>query len=169
MYNNTGKQKEPYKNTGTRFAVCSGAVRLFRLLRVNERHPDRILKGETKMGFYSNAVIEKCDTDTDRGYPSPGQQLLWRLEDLRDRLPELQKNNAPFSSGAAFLPEDCAYAPANLLSSVQEAESAIAFAEERLYKYDELERAEAEMIPGQLTIVDVLPMNVLSGFPNAAA
>ena len=40
------------------------------------------------MGCFSDAAIDAAYRE-DRSYPSPVQQLDWRLEDLRDRLEEI--------------------------------------------------------------------------------
>ena len=38
------------------------------------------------MGYFSNLAIDCLDDYEDNSYPSPERQLLWRLDDLKDRL-----------------------------------------------------------------------------------
>ena len=39
------------------------------------------------MGYFSNMAVDMRD-DEDHSYPSPERQLLWRLDDLKDRFPK---------------------------------------------------------------------------------
>lgn len=41
------------------------------------------------MGYYLNPAAEYVSCDNDHSYTAPGRQLLWRLEELEDRLHEL--------------------------------------------------------------------------------
>ena len=40
------------------------------------------------MGYYSNLAAQYVPNDHDHSYPPPEKQLLWRLEDLENRLHE---------------------------------------------------------------------------------
>ena len=41
------------------------------------------------MGYFSNLAAEYVPYDHDHSYTPPEKQLLWRLEDLEERLREL--------------------------------------------------------------------------------
>ena len=41
------------------------------------------------MGYFSDLAQKYIDFDYDRSYPSPEEQLLWRLDDLNYKLEEL--------------------------------------------------------------------------------
>lgn len=44
------------------------------------------------MGYFSELAID-AKYDEDRSYPSPSQQLKWRIEDLVCRLEEISEGN----------------------------------------------------------------------------
>ena len=46
----------------------------------------------------------------DRSYPSPEEQLIWRIEDLRNVIEELEQTNLPHDGGYHFSDDDIRYA-----------------------------------------------------------
>ena len=53
------------------------------------------------MGYFSNMAVDMRD-DENHSYPSPERQLLWRLDDLKDRLSELVTTGGPYRSGYIY-------------------------------------------------------------------
>lgn len=49
------------------------------------------------MKYYDTYLPYIVDGDHDWSYPGPEMQLLWRLDDLQDRLEELIAKDAPYS------------------------------------------------------------------------
>ncbi len=62
------------------------------------------------MSFYTAYLPYILDDDFDWSYPSPEQQLLWRLDDLYDILDELKKKDAPYGNGYRLTDNDIRYA-----------------------------------------------------------
>ena len=58
------------------------------------------------MGYFSNLAAEYKPYDDDHSYPPPEKQLLWRLEDLEDRLYELTKQKTGKWDEGDYFPED---------------------------------------------------------------
>lgn len=46
----------------------------------------------------------------DRSYPSPEEQLIWRIEDLHNVIEELEQTNLPNDGGYHFSDDDIRYA-----------------------------------------------------------
>ena len=46
----------------------------------------------------------------DRSYPSPEEQLIWRIEDLHNVIEELEQTNLPHGGGYHFFDDDIRYA-----------------------------------------------------------
>lgn len=86
------------------------------------------------MGYFSNMAIDMCD-GKDHSYPSPEQQLLWRLDDLKDRLEELIAADGPYRSGYIYTEDDIRYALSEHLDDICKVERAI-----ELTKADLLEK-----------------------------
>lgn len=83
-------------------------------------------------GFYSNlATYEDCCTH-DASITPPEQQLLWRLDDLRDRLDELKISAAPYGGVCNYTKRDLRYAPTGYFSTIYDVEIAIGLAIEDL-------------------------------------
>ena len=115
--------------------------------------PSRQRPGEEReehtMGYYSNLAIDTGKARRDESYPSPEQQLRWRLEDLQDRLEELTLGRAT-GGGRCLTESDLRYTPPEWLYSVYAVQKAIALAEK------DLKRglvAPAESDADQLTII----------------
>ena len=121
------------------------------------------------MGYYSGLALEDTYCE-DHSYPSPEMQLRWRLDDLKIRLGDIVGGSygviAHYYMGCRFSKEDLAYAPPEYFSRVSDIMTAISIAEEKLalmeaeeseFQLKESNVPEMEEIPGQLTILDILP------------
>ena len=111
--------------------------------------------------------------ESDRSYPSPEEQLIWRIEDLHNVVEELEQTNLPHDGGYHFSDDDIRYAiPEEFLRnsslrSVYFVERAIELAIDDLAnKYGlqypseviSLENEPIEYIcHGQLTFGEILP------------
>ena len=109
----------------------------------------------------------------DRSYPSPEEQLIWRIEDLHNVIEELEQRNLPHGGGYHFSDDDIRYAiPEEFLRnsslrSVYFAERAIELAiDELANKYglqypSEVISFEGDPIEGnchgQMTFGEILP------------
>ncbi len=73
------------------------------------------------MGYFSQCAMDSGfdRDDWDRSYPSPSQQAAWRLEDLQERLRELEESGAPYHTGAIFSEEDLKYGDPDSFTSVE--------------------------------------------------
>ena len=58
------------------------------------------------MGYFSNLAIDCLGDYEDNSYPSPERQLLWRLDDLKDRLEELIAEGASYRNGYIYTEND---------------------------------------------------------------
>ena len=70
--------------------------------------------------------------DVKHSFPLPEWELLWRLEDLKDRLNELEENGSCYQSGYWVLSEDVRYVLPEDPQSIWDVEHAIEFAVEDL-------------------------------------
>lgn len=77
------------------------------------------------MGYYSNLAIDIEPFSYDVSYTSPEQQLLWRLDDLNDRLDELPFIKRRDFDGAIFSLDDYRYAPVKCFETYLDAQVAI--------------------------------------------
>lgn len=125
------------------------------------------------MGYYSELTIEDTYHE-DYSYPSPEMQLRWRIEDLQSRLEDIAGDNygvtAHYYMGCRYSKEDLAYAPPEYFSRASDIMTAISIAEEKLalmkaeksdIQLKETTMPEIEEIPGQLTIWDILPIEIV--------
>ena len=89
------------------------------------------------MGYFSNMAIEKWISDgEDHSYPSPERQLLWRLDDLKDRLEDLITAGATYRNGYIYTDDDLRYALPEHLGDICKVERAIELAKaDLLNKY----------------------------------
>lgn len=101
-------------------------------------------------------------------------QLLWRLDDLQDRLEELVAKDAPYRDGYIYSEDDIRYALPEHLFDISKVERAIELAKDDLANkyglpdpdsliYDASEIV-AEDCVGQMTLLELLPEE----FPKAA-
>lgn len=118
------------------------------------------------MKYYAAYLPYIIDDDYDWSYPAPEMQLLWRLDDLQDRLEELITKDAPYRDGYMYSEEDIRYALTERLFDIGKVERAIEFIKDELVnKYglpdpdslilDESESADNDCV-GQMTMFDLL-------------
>ncbi len=84
------------------------------------------------MNYYDTYLPYLVDDDYDRSYPAPEKQLLWRLDDLQDRLEELIANDAPYRDGYIYSEDDIRYALPEHLFDISKVERAIEIAKDDL-------------------------------------
>ena len=117
------------------------------------------------MGYYSEIAINRNTYFHDDSWTTHKQQLLWRCEDLQNRLEELKLQRAPYSSSGCLTKDDLRYALPSCFGAVYDAEQALELAVSELKeKYginlqSELcEESGADKLTGtQLTILMLLP------------
>ena len=80
------------------------------------------------MGYYSNLAIDEDTYRHDVSITSPEQQLLWRLDDLRDRLDELKLSGSLYGGVCCFTKSDLRYAPLGYFNTIYDVECAIELA-----------------------------------------
>lgn len=80
------------------------------------------------MGYYSNLAIDEVAYRHDVSITSPEQQLLWRLDDLRDRLDELKRSGGLYGGVCCFTKSDLRYAPPDYFSTIYDVDCAIELA-----------------------------------------
>lgn len=137
------------------------------------------------MGYFSNMAIEMwISDDEDHSYPSPERQLLWRLDDLKDRLEDLITAGASYRNGYIYTDDDLRYALPEHLGDICKVEHAIELAKADLlnkyginvYDVVEEERTIGEAIgasdptdcPEQMTLIEMLVPTALSQTKIAA-
>lgn len=102
------------------------------------------------VGYFSNIAVELWLEDKeDYSYPSPERQLMWRLDDLKDRLEELLTIGASYTSRYIFTENDIRYTLPEDLHDICMIERAIESAKEDLFnKYgSNVYDAEAASLP----------------------
>jgi hypothetical protein len=78
------------------------------------------------MGYFSNLAAEYVPYEYDQSYPSPEEQLLWRLEDLEERLHELTtQRTGRRDEGACLSESDLRYVLPGQFLSVSDVRKAI--------------------------------------------
>lgn len=118
------------------------------------------------MKYYAAYLPYIIDDDYDWSYPAAEMQLLWRLDDLQDRLEELITKDAPYRDGYMYSEDDIRYALPERLFDIGKVERAIEFIKDELVnKYglpdpdslilDESESADNDCV-GQMTMFDLL-------------
>lgn len=131
-------------------------------------------KGRIYVKYYDTYLTYIVDDDYDWSYPAPEMQLLWRLDDLQDRLEELVAKDAPYRDGYIYSEDDIRYALPEHLFDISKVERAIELAKDDLANkyglpdpdsliYDASEIV-AEDCVGQMTLLELLPEE----FPKAA-
>lgn len=126
------------------------------------------------MKYYDAYLPYIIDDDYDWSYPAAEIQLLWRLDDLQDRLEELITKDAPYRDGYMYSEDGIRYALPERLFDIGKVERAIEFVKDELVnKYglpdpdalilDESESADNDCV-GQMTMFDLLHENL----PKAA-
>lgn len=118
------------------------------------------------MGYFSNLAIAYPVCGYDHSFTSPEQQLLWRLDDLRDRLDELKTLGAQDCGSVSYLKDDLRYAPTGYLNRIFDVEAAIKLAVDDLKnKYGiyvagegpQEETVMEELAGDQLTLFEIVP------------
>lgn len=77
------------------------------------------------MSYFSNLALEYEDIYENYSYPSPEEQLLWRLHDLYDVIDELKKGNAPYKNAYLLSDNDVRYAIPEYFGCILDVERAI--------------------------------------------
>jgi len=126
------------------------------------------------MGVYTEMTIENNRRE-DHSYPSPEKQLRWRIEDMQSRLEDISTGNygviAHYYMGCQYTKEELAYAPPEYFSRISDILTAISIAEQKLVLIEtedpknqlkESTTAMNEEIPGQLTIWDIIPKEIVT-------
>ena len=123
-------------------------------------------KGRIYVKYYDTYLPYIVNDDYDWSYPAPEMQLLWRLDDLQDRLEELVAKDAPYRDGYIYAEDDIRYALPEHLFDISKVERAIELAKDDLVnKYglpdpDTLiiddEEIIAEDCIGQMTLFSLL-------------
>ena len=80
------------------------------------------------MGYYSELAICEELPIRDASITLPEQQLLWRLEDLRNLLRDMHESDAPYGGICHFAKEELRYGPLEYFQTVYDVESAIGLA-----------------------------------------
>lgn len=105
------------------------------------------------MMCYADIVLPYFIDEEDRSYPHPAEQLAWRLDDLVDRLEELNHAGAPRRNGYRLSNDDIRYALAEDLDTLHDVEAAIEFAKEDLINIygvavDDVQASPAKSVVG---------------------
>ena len=117
------------------------------------------------MGYFLDLAKNYIEYDFDRSYPSPEEQLFWRLDDLKYKLEELTEKDAPYRGWERLTDNDIRYAIPEYFETISDVERAIELAIEDLKnKYDieipdetpvqeDIVDASAE----QMTLFEIIP------------
>ena len=117
------------------------------------------------MGYFLDLAKNYIEYDFDRSYPSPEEQLFWRLDDLKYKLEELTEKDAPYRGWVRLTDNDIRYAIPEYFETISDVERAIELALEDLKnKYDieipdetpvqeDIVDASAE----QMTLFEIIP------------
>ena len=117
------------------------------------------------MSCFSELAQEYIDFDYDRSYPSPEEQLLWRLDDLNNKREELMVSDAPCRNQTRLTDDDIRYAAPSYFENIGHVERAIQLAIEDLknkYEIDILNETNDtalvsyEITAKQITMGDIL-------------
>lgn len=123
------------------------------------------------MKYYDTYLPYIVDDDYDWSYPEPERQLLWRLDDLQDRLEELIAKATPYRDWDIYSEDDIRYALPEHLFDIAKVERAIELAKDDLVNkyglpdpetlmFDESEISAEDCI-GQLTLYEIIPVELL--------
>ena len=130
------------------------------------------------MGYFSNLAAQYVPYDHDHSYTPPEKQLLWRLEDLEERLHELTtQRTGKRDEGVCFSESNLRYVLPGQFLSVSDVQKAIELAVNDLAERYGIyvrgkpveEVPEMDEITGmQISFLDVLSMQSLYRQPMAA-
>ena len=129
------------------------------------------------MGYFSNLAAQYVPYDHDHSYTPPEKQLLWRLEDLEERLHELTtQRTGRRDEGVCFSESDLRYVLPGQFLSVSDVQKAIELAVNDLAEQYGIyvrgkpveEVPEMDEITGmQISFLDVLSVQSLYKQPMA--
>ena len=77
------------------------------------------------MGYFSSFAVDDPEIFPDHSVTPPEQQLLWRLDDLQNRLEELQSRGAPYSGGRVYMDDDLRYEPVGAFNRIMDVKAAM--------------------------------------------
>lgn len=130
------------------------------------------------MGYFSNLAAQYVPYDHDHSYTPPEKQLLWRLEDLEERLHELTtQRTGKRDEGVCFSESNLRYVLPGQFLSVSDVQKAIELAVNDLAERYGIyvrgkpmeEVPEMDEITGmQISFLDVLSMPSFCRQPMAA-
>ena len=130
------------------------------------------------MGYFSNLAAQYVPYDHDHSYTPPEKQLLWRLEDLEERLHELTtQRTGKRDEGVCFSESNLRYVLPGQFLSVSDVRNAIELAVNDLAERYGIyvrgkpveEVPEMDEITGmQISFLDVLSMPSFCRQPMAA-
>lgn len=130
------------------------------------------------MGYFSSLAIDYVPYDHDCSYTPPEKQLLWRLEELQDRLEELRTKKRIYEDRVTFSEANLRYVLPEHFKTTADVEAAIALTisdlKERhgiLVCEDNGEKktpAVDEVSDMQITFLDFLSMRVCAYSANVA-
>lgn len=84
------------------------------------------------MKYYDTYLPYIIDDDYDWSYPAPEMQLLYRLDDLQERLEELIAKDAKYRDGYIYSEDDIRYALPEYFCDISKVERAIELAKNDL-------------------------------------
>lgn len=135
---------------------------------ISKGYKETSLERRIILGYFSNLAIEHKNYDHDHSITPPETQLLWRLEELEDRLYELTKRNIGERDERDYFSEDdLRYVLPKHFSSASNVRKAIDLAindlreQYGIYVGDAPEQEEAaidEITSMQVTIFDILAL-----------
>jgi len=120
------------------------------------------------MGYFSNLAAEYIPYDNDHSYTPPDRQLLWRLEELEERLHELTtQKTGNRDEGVCFSEENLRYVLPEHFLSASDVRKAIDLAIDDLRdRYSicvrEEECEEVETIVDEITGMQISFLDMLS-------
>ena len=131
------------------------------------------------MGYFSNLAAEYVPYDNDHSYTPPDRQLLWRLEELEERLHELTtQKTGNKDEGVCFSEENLRYVLPEHFLSASDVRKAIDLAMDDLrdqygiyVREEDCEEEEPvvdEVTDMQITFLDILSLQSQSAPMSAA-
>lgn len=129
------------------------------------------------MGYFSELAIDIVPYDHDCSYTPPDKQLLWRLEELQDRLEELAIKRRKYEDRVCFSEDNLRYVLPEHFTRAADVEAAIELVITDLWerhgiliREDECEKEQPvvdEITDMQISFLDILSM--CACIPSASA
>ena len=141
------------------------------IILTQRKKPLNLIERMTTVGYFTELAQEYIDYDFDRSYPSPEQQLLWRLDDLNDKLAELQRIDAPYRMWTRLSDDDIRYANPEYFDNIEVVEKAIGLAVDDLknkYEIDIYEEKNSDAlitdgtVDEQMTLFEIILLQLFS-------